>query len=179
MTLEGPQVLLRPYRLADAEAIHRWKSDPDTTRWMGSRFRTPPTWEQTLESLRRVVETPPPDGVFFAIADRLTGDYRGGIDLTSVDLVDRRAVLSLVIGREEDRGRGWGQQAVGLLADYAFGPLGLHRISLTVAAENTAARRCYLACGFVEEGTSRDHSWVEDRWVDQILMARLAPPQAR
>jgi ribosomal-protein-alanine N-acetyltransferase/ribosomal-protein-serine acetyltransferase len=36
--------------------------------------------------------------------------------------------------------------------DHAFGELGLRRLDLRVFPDNAAARRCYEAAGFVQEG---------------------------
>lgn len=62
--LTGPRVRLRPYRAADIPAIIAWNHDPDTTRWMGRRFRTPRPAAEIAAGVERVIVSPPVDGVF-------------------------------------------------------------------------------------------------------------------
>ncbi len=57
---------------------------------------------------------------------------------------------------------------------YAFGTLDLHRVDLKVLDFNLRAIRCYLACGFREEGREREAARVDDRWHDDVIMGILA-----
>lgn len=164
--------VLRPYTLADAEAIHRWRNDPETTRWMGPRFRHPATLVQVRQSLQRAIDTPADQARFFAIADA-SHAYLGGIDLTDLDALDRNGVLSMVVGRREDRGRGLGGEAVRQVLSFAFDTLGLHKVSLRVYEKNQAALRCYLRQGFQPEGRLRDHSLIDGEYCDLIPMGIL------
>lgn len=167
-------VVLRPYRLDDASAIAAWGRDVETTRWMGPRFREPRTVEVVRKRLEDLLRSPPDDGAFFVVADPKTGAYLGAADLTSIDRVDRRAVLSLVIARAEDRGQGRGTEALRLLLDHAFGPLALNKVELRVNAANAAALRCYQKAGFRIEGRLRDHSVVDGRLDDMLCLGLLA-----
>jgi diamine N-acetyltransferase len=54
------------------------------------------------------------------------------------------------------KGRGLGREALALVLDHAFGPLGAHRVWLDVKVHNERARRAYAAVGFVEEGVLRE-----------------------
>jgi RimJ/RimL family protein N-acetyltransferase len=170
--LTGANIVLRFYRSGDAESIHRWKQDPETTRWMGRRFRDPSNLDATGASLEAVIRGERRDAVFFAIADRATGDYRGGIDLTDVDLIDRNAVLSLVVDPEH-RGRGIAGEAVALLLAHAFGTMKLHKVSLNVYEANQPAVRCYQRAGFRPEGRIRDHAFLDGRYHDLLAMGIL------
>lgn len=50
---------------------------------------------------------------------------------------------------------------------------GMHRIELTVMAHNARAKRLYDAMGYFEEGVNRDSLYVDGRFVDEIMMAKL------
>lgn len=173
MTLINDRIVLRPYLIADAVAICRWKNDPETTRWMGRRFRKNVTLEEARRSLQAAIDTLEDQVRFFAIAERETLRYLGGIDLTDIDHTDRNAVLSMVIGAPEHRGKGYGSEAVQLILAYAFNTLNLHKISLTVYEKNGAALRCYLKNGFRPEGRIRDHMRVQGEYSDLIPMGIL------
>ncbi|MBP8879993.1 MAG: GNAT family protein [Dermatophilaceae bacterium] len=70
--------------------------------------------------------------------------------------------------------RGYGTDATRLVRDFAFGPLGLRRLSLDVDAANERARRVYRRLGFVEEGRRREARLVDGEWHDVIDMALLS-----
>lgn len=51
----------------------------------------------------------------------------------------------------------------------------LHRLALWVFGHNQRARAFYSARGFTEEATARRHALIEERYADQVLMAKLYP----
>jgi RimJ/RimL family protein N-acetyltransferase len=71
------------------------------------------------------------------------------------------------------RGRGLGREATRLVLSWGFGVVGLHRIQLEVLATNSRAIRCYLACGFREEGVRREAQLYPDGWKDFMVMGLL------
>jgi RimJ/RimL family protein N-acetyltransferase len=83
------------------------------------------------------------------------------------------AELGIMIGDRDYWGRGYGREVVRLLLRYGFHYLGLRRIALTTHAKNERAIRCYLACGFVEEGRPRQAAWIEGEYVDLVEMSIL------
>jgi ribosomal-protein-alanine N-acetyltransferase len=76
------------------------------------------------------------------------------------------------------RGQRLGWEITRLVLSWAFGVLGLHRVELEVLASNSRAIRCYLACGFRQEGIRREAGLYPDGWKDFILMAVLQPQYA-
>jgi RimJ/RimL family protein N-acetyltransferase len=169
----GLRLILRPYEPSDLEAMVVWNHDPETTRWMGARFRAPRSREAIQASLERVINEPVQDAICLAIASRDTGAYLGGIDLSSIDWTDRRGTLSMVLGQSADRRRGLGSEALGLFLDHLFGERGLRRVELNVFADNTAAVACYRRAGFREEGRRREVALVDGAWRDSLVMGLL------
>lgn len=78
-----------------------------------------------------------------------------------------------LVGRQEFD-HGYGTEATRLVRDFAFGPLGLRRLSLEVGASNARARRVYDRAGFVVEGVRRQVRIVDGTWDDVVDMAMLA-----
>ena len=76
--------------------------------------------------------------------------------------------------RRRRGGRGLGQEAIGILLDYAFGMLGLERVELEVAQENARAIRCYERAGFRTEGVKRHAFMVDGQYSDLVVMSVLA-----
>jgi RimJ/RimL family protein N-acetyltransferase len=71
-------------------------------------------------------------------------------------------------------GQGLGSEAIQLAVAHAFGPMGLHRLSLRVLAFNGRAIRAYQKCGFRVEGRERESALIDDVWHDDLIMGLLA-----
>jgi len=69
-------------------------------------------------------------------------------------------------------GRGAGAAVVEAAVAEA-GRRGARKVTLRVLGHNAAARRLYARCGFVEEGVLREEFFLDGRYVDDILMARM------
>jgi RimJ/RimL family protein N-acetyltransferase len=109
--------------------------------------------------------------IFFAI--EADGKYIGDCGLMGVGNPSGTAELGIVIGDHAYWGQGFGRDAVRLLLRYGFHYVGLRRIVLTTQVKNVRAIRCYLACGFVEEGRPRKAIWIEGEYVDLVNMSIL------
>jgi len=83
-------------------------------------------------------------------------------------------MLGMVIGEKAYWGKGFGQEATGLMLDYAFNLLNLNTVSLGVFAFNTRAIDCHKKSGFREIGRRRQARIIGDRKFDLVLMDILA-----
>ncbi len=113
-------------------------------------------------------------GPHWVIADRddvLVGIVR----LAPVDVANRSARLGIGILDPARLGQGLGTEAIRLVLAYGFDRLGLHRVSLTVLADNARAVAAYTRCGFVVEGRFRDTLFRDGIWHDDLSMAILEP----
>ncbi len=102
------------------------------------------------------------------------GRLLGEVWLDGVDTHDARARLAVESYDPTRLGMGLGREVVRLVLRYAFGTLGLYRVSLRVLAYNERAIRCYLACGFVVEGREREAALVGGERHDDVMMGVLA-----
>ena len=105
---------------------------------------------------------------------RPTAKPVGSVYYRDIDPHNRSAEYGIFIGEESARGKGLGTETARLFTDFGFAGLHLHRISLRVLAENTAARRSYEKAGFVQEGIFRDMELLDGQYRDVVFMARLA-----
>ena len=167
--LIGEKVYLRPLEEADAAECHTWLNDADVRRTLNARLG-PFTEAMSREWIRKLDFR---TTIAFAIVTREGNVYIGNCDLRDVNPVDRNAALGIVIGRKTEWGRGFGTDAVALLCRYAFDTLNLHKVHLSCYATNERGLRLYARLGFVEEGRRREQTFVEGRWVDEILFGLL------
>jgi RimJ/RimL family protein N-acetyltransferase len=115
-----------------------------------------------------------PDVVIFAIRRVQDEVLLGSCQLHSISLVHRSAELQIRIGEKEERGKGYGTEAVRLLLAHAHRDLNLHRVQLHVLADNTPALHVYKNLGFRTEGLLRDAAFVDGRRVDVVIMSILS-----
>jgi len=171
--LRGERVLLRGPRDSDIEDRLRHPIDPEEEDGYGSAWRR--EWDGRRYHTRE----------HLAAARRLEpGEYRwavehdgrciGGAGLR-VDSGQHRATYTVGLFVAALRGQGLGREITRLVVAWGFGGLGLHRIELEVLAFNTRAIRCYLACGFRQEGVRREAELYPDGRKDLITMGLLRP----
>ena len=170
-TLLGERVRLRPAREDDVArraalgrrreivrsfggdlAVDGQMSEPEARLELEARFGPGPHW------------------VIADLDDQLIGITR----LAPVDAENRSARFGIGIFDPALLGQGLGTEATALVLRFGFVEMGLHRISLTVLADNHRAIRAYRKCGFREEGRFRETLWRDGEWHDDLSMAILA-----
>lgn len=170
--LIGSRVVLREYQSEDFASIRSWVNDAQVTRYLSTRFWAPQTTVDTQEFLSRMMQSSH-NAFNYVIADAQDGRYIGQLDMFRVDWRLRQGEIGMVIAGAEDRGRGYGTEALELLAEFAFNSLGLERIELEVHMENAAALRCYQKAGFTLEGVKRHAYYNDGRFADLGMMSIL------
>ncbi|MGY2373067.1 GNAT family N-acetyltransferase [Pseudomonas sp. SDO524_S393] len=71
------------------------------------------------------------------------------------------------------QGKGVGSRLLSAALEVADNWMNLHRVELTVYADNEAAQRLYRKFGFEVEGRLRDYAVRDGQFVDTLSMARL------
>ena len=95
----------------------------------------------------------------------------------TVDNVVRGALRSGHLGYWVDSavaGRGMASLAVALVADHAFGQVGLHRLQADIRPENRPSQRLVERLGFRQEGVLRRYLDIDGDWRDHWSYALLA-----
>ncbi|MEM6593324.1 MAG: GNAT family protein [Pseudomonadota bacterium] len=168
-TLTGPRIRLRAPEPQDWAGRYALGNTPELHRLFGgepAQFR-----DLTEDAAKSWVESQMKER--FAWVIELDGRLIGSVRLHSVNYADHRAVLAIGILDTDSLGQGLGAEAIELVAKHAFGPMGLHRISLRVLDFNARAIAAYRKVGFVEEGRERESAFIEGAWHDDILMGLL------
>lgn len=98
----------------------------------------------------------------------------GGVTLSQVRRgVTQAGTLGYWMGAPH-AGRGIMTEAVGLVAGFAFGPLGLHRIEASCLPENRRSIHLLEKVGFSREGLARRYLCIAGEWRDHLLWGLLA-----
>jgi len=165
----GTRCSLRPYALADAEAVARLADDFAVARWMTAAFPFPYTLADARTWTAKATAEEPVDN--FAI--EAEGTLVGGAGLRPLAGECRGAAeFGYWLGRAY-WGRGIATEAARLLVQRAF-ERGLRRLEAHVFAPNVGSARVLEKAGFRREGLLRSALVERDgAIVDGLLYARL------
>ena len=160
-------VSLAPLRPEHAERMSQWMLDLVVSQGIGLRHE--PSLERTRQWIAQALQDPTVKP--FAILR--AGEHVGNVVLDRIDTYLASARLSVYIGEASARGVGVGRTALHLAVQRGFEELNLHKIWLTVHAENLAAVTTYSKVGFVLEGVLRDEFLIGDRRLAALYMGLL------
>jgi len=163
--ISGKRLFLSPIHPDDASAYSKWWNDPAVAVGFGMYHRM-----VSLPRTRKQTEGPPDDDHEFSIVLREDERLIGYICLLEPNHIDGKASLSICVGEEADRGKGYGDEAMRLILGYAFNTLHLHNIQLHLNADNERALACYKKVGFKELGRRRESKFHSGHYVDEIYM---------
>jgi RimJ/RimL family protein N-acetyltransferase len=169
--LPAGDLLLRPWREDDVDAVWTAVQDPALRRWndTGSGSR-----DDVRVMLARRRDWSGGDHASFAVVGAVAGELLGSVSLHSID----RARGDAEIGYwtvADARGRGVAVRAVLAVCGWAFPALQLDRIELFHAVENVASGRVAAKAGFTLEGRlRRSHRYGDGVKHDELLWSRLS-----
>lgn len=104
----------------------------------------------------------------------LDGTVIGDVALQGIDWKNRVCDIGLGIAKIENRGKGYGKEAVKILLDYAFNNLGLERIEANTLEQNIPAQKSLEGLGFTLEGRQRKAVYMNGKKFDRLNYAILA-----
>jgi RimJ/RimL family protein N-acetyltransferase len=168
--LEGERIELRRHARENYHLYAEWYGDPEI--WHLTSWAPSPLSRSAVERLFEDREISNTDDSF-AIHIRDEDEPIGVISLMNKSEANESAELSVIVGHQDDRHRGYGTEAIDRLLRYAFEELGLNRIGLSVFDFNEEAISAYEKLGFVEEGCIRQAIKRRSGFHDAILMSIL------
>jgi RimJ/RimL family protein N-acetyltransferase len=169
--LVGEGVELRRHDRANYPLYARWYGDEEI--WRLTSWAAEPMQQAQAERLFEDREASAVDDSF-AIHREGEEEPLGVISLTNISEANGSAELSVIIGDEKDRDKGFGTEAIRVILRYAFEDLGLQRVDLSVFEFNELAIRAYEKLGFQREGRVRQAVRRDGKFHDAILMRILA-----
>jgi len=156
VVLSNDAILLRAFRLDDAEAIYEAvvESKQQLSRWL-SWCHDKYAIADTIEFLKKRGEAFEKDDEYaFAIVERSGGRFVGATGVNQLDKAALRANLGYWL-RTAATGRGYATQSTLLLARWAFETLGIERIEIVAATGNRESQRVAARAGATREGIAR------------------------
>lgn len=156
VSLKGKEIYLRALEPEDLNFLYDIENDENI--WELSHTQTPYSkyiLKQYLENAHQdIYEAKQLRLVISNHQDRSLGL----IDVFDFDFKNKRAGIGILIKEAEDRGQGYGKQALELLIGYCFSHLDLHQLYCNISEENQASIQLFINQGFKKVGLKRD--WV-------------------
>lgn len=131
-----------------------------------------PAWRHRIDRYRKDFEQG--SAVAFFIFESRLNRLLGGITLGNIRHgVAQTGHIGYWIG-EKHAGQGYMQEALNLLAGYAFATLKLHRIEAACIPGNARSIRVLEKAGFQREGLLRSYLKINGVWQDHYLYALIS-----
>jgi RimJ/RimL family protein N-acetyltransferase len=149
-TLREGDLVLRPKRPDDVDAITAACQDPEIPRWT---FVPSPYTRADAEAFLAKSAEEEADGrsANFLAVDPANGSLLGSFSVMELDREPGYGEIGYWVAAEA-RGRGIATRGVRLLADWARDELGLTRVDVLPHKDNVASRRVAEKAGFTDTG---------------------------
>ncbi len=159
--------------LTEADAVgnwHHWFNSPDVTQNLAAQYwvNTPDGQLEYLQILRRSKER-----LAVAVVDRRTHEHIGIGSLSKLDMLNRRAEMSLVIGSAAHRSGIHALESLAMLTEIGLVRLNLHKLVATGLACSEGGLNLTKLLGYVQTGCFREHAFVGGAWMDGVHLEIL------
>lgn len=154
------QIRVRPSRAEDLDFILRTECDPKNTNFISQWSRAEHQDAMSNPTVAHwVIEADPDHRAVGYMILKGIGDPNRVIEF-------RRIAIN-------EKGKGYGRNAVQLIKQVAFEQWGAHRLWLDVMVHNERAQQLYLSEGFIREGVMRESLKRGAGYVSLVLMSML------
>ena len=155
--LTTERLILRKPQPSDEAHFYAMHADPEVMRY----FSEPP-WQDASIAARKLAEDiaafDNEEFFRFAVTLKATGEYMGSCSLFAEHRQNRRAEIGYALARPH-WGKGYMQEALSALLEYAFIERDLNRLEADIDPLNTASASALERQGFKQEG------FLPERWI--------------
>ncbi len=164
-------IYLRELTYEDIKTLNKWRNDKELIDQLGSPFRyinieTDEKWfEQYMNNRGTQVRC--------AIIEEKTNEFIGVVYLTDIDTINRTGFYGILIGEKKHQGKGYGTLALLKILEHSFYNLNLNKVFGFFREENVRSINVAQRCGFLEEGTMRQHVFKNGEYKNIVIMGIL------
>jgi diamine N-acetyltransferase len=167
VTLKGKNIYLRALEPEDLDFVYIVENDEQiwemsSTQTPYSRFLIKEYLENTHKDIYEVKQL----RLVICSNDHAT---LGLIDLFDFNPMHNRAGVSVLIAEKENRGKGYGAEALELIVNYGFTHLHLHQLYANISEDNEVSIKLFENRGFNKVGVKKEWNRVKDIYKDEFL----------
>lgn len=167
LTLKGEHIYLRALEPEDLDFIYVVENDERV--WEMSSTQTPYSRfliKQYLENAHKDIYEVKQLRLVICSHDHAT---LGLIDLFDFNPMHRRAGVGILIAENENRGKGYGAEALALMISYAKEHLALHQLYANVSEDNVTSIKLFEKQGFLKSGVKKEWNLINNTYKDEFL----------
>ncbi len=173
MELETARLRLDALRAKDAEALFRYRADPQVSRFQCWRPASVTDAEHFIQRQAGASIDTPDSWFQRAIRLREGGELIGDLGIHFPAEVGDSVEIGISVA-PGFHGMGIATEALQAVFDLIFGRLERHRIHASVDPRNTASIGLLRSLGMRQEAHHRESLWLHGEWVDDVVFALLA-----
>lgn len=170
--LKGKNVRLRALRKEDIETINEIGNEEETIINLSTKVPAPLPLGVEQRWYDEYIEKYNDDFIQFVI-EKHDGTIIGKCGTGHVDWKNACATVWIFIGSVENRGKGYGTEALDLLVNFIFNEMNMNRVQLWVFAFNERAVASYKKIGFQVEGRLEQELFRNGKYNDVLQMGIL------
>jgi len=171
-SLKTSRLTIRRFRPSDATTFAAYRSDPEVERYQGWESCSDAEASDFIASLEHQAPGAPEQWFQFAIEETQTSELAGDIALFCFDENAAQGELGFTLASGHQR-RGYAQEALLALLEYAFGRLELHRVHSVTDERNYPAQALLENLGFRIEARFHENIWFKGEWASERVYAML------
>ncbi len=168
--LKGKYVGLRAIERVDLPKLLEWRNQPELRQYF-REYRELSMEHQVIWYEKMLND---PTNLMFAIINLENNGIIGVCGLCYIDWKNRNAEVSIYIGQDllyvDEK---YAPDAVGVLVEYAYNELSLHRLWVEVFDFDIKKQSLFIKSGFELEGRQHHKYWTGGKWHDSLFYGLL------
>lgn len=175
-SIETQRLALRPFTMADVDAVHAYHSLEKTARY---QYWEPRSRDEVAREVTKWADggwdrqASDAEAIVFAVTLRQSGKLIGDMVLLFRDRDARQGEIGFTFNPSHG-GKGYATEAARAVLATGFGHFQLHRIFGRCDARNTASWRLMERLGMRREAHFREHALFKGVWDEELYYAMLA-----
>lgn len=165
----GKEINLWAVERSDLVHNYNWGNDPELVKLTGMIPFPKSSWE--IERWYESIQGNPNIHTFSIKLN--DGTYIGNVEVSNIDLKNRKGEVGIMIGSPNSRGKGYGGEALQLMSRFAFEEMNLNKLYAKVLEFNHRAKKLFESCGYQMEGMERKSFYTWGKYWDVVLFGML------
>jgi RimJ/RimL family protein N-acetyltransferase len=174
MEIKGNKISLIPIQEKDKDEFYKLATESYGSKfWYDKRQKKMQSKQEFFKDWKETYFNPDnkEGGQCFWII--LNEQRIGQITYNPIDKVNKKVELDIIIGQEENLGKGYGADALRTLIKYLFSNFDINKIWIEARANNQRAIKAYKKAGFKKESLLKQENFFNEEFVDCIRFSIL------
>lgn len=167
--MASSELKLRALEPDDIDLLYLWENSPEM--WRYGYSQAPLSRQQIWTYIREYDSNPLTAGQLRLMIDAV-GTTVGAVDLYDVDVLNRRAMVGIMIAGTHRR-KGYASRALAIVGEYCRDNLGLFQLGAMVGADNEPSLELFKKSGFLETALLRSWFRCGTCYCDAVVFQRF------